>query len=638
MRKRDDDLCYLAFLYTAPYFPFYSEHAPIHVHNHEIDVNPSSFGIGFVMLAAAAAFIYFDEPLYIRIIAAIIFVFGAVLLYQILSKSVTEEEMPEGGAEAAREDTPVDAPTRQASAAAPPEERSMPHPPDTSSSSEIPPELYRFDTEELPQDDPRAEFDYLTNKLLQVLKEHVLAHTVGLFWINMDREQVIIGEFTTDTSNFTTARRLNLGSDLISRIALEGKPEVVSDISSASESDLVMYYDVSEGIKSFVGVPMYFNGEVIAVLAADSKAHDAFGMETVASMGRFSSLINLLLGSYNQKFDLAADARMLHVLDALQDGISSNHDAYGICTAAAKAAGAIMDWDYIAVVLHSPEKKSWIVVKSLAKAANLPYISEGVSVYMDGSVLRDVLDSSEGIIIDAPAPPAYRFHEKEAINSFGQLCVVPVVTARAYYGLLIVEYRENHQYAAQDLAIMRRIAAQTAISLENARLNEHNRKNLLVDEDTQTASRTLLLKRLQEEQERIKIKGESAVFFLVKLDSADDLEQKHGPHAIDEILFSIGSTLREHVNGFDVVGRFDATTFGVLMLYSSPEDAYLRGEKIRKTVSGNVMSQGGSSYSISISIAGCTVSQTSDIEHVLKLSQQALDRAVSDGGNCVKVV
>ena len=637
-RKRDDGLGYLAFLYTAPYFPFYSGHASIYVHNLEIAVNPSSFGIGFVMLAAAAAFIYFDEPLYIRIIAAVIFVFGAVLLYQTLSKSVSEEELPEGEDDASTEEEKPEIPAKQASAAAPPEQRSMPHPPETSSPNEIPPELYRFDAEELPHDDPRAEFDYLTNKLLQVLKEHVLAHTVGLFWINMDREQVIIGEFTTDTGNFTTARRLNLGSDLISRIALEGKPEVVSDISTASESDLVMYYDVGEGIKSFVGVPMYFNGEVIAVLAADSRAQDAFGLETVTSLGRFSSLINLLLGSYNQKFDLAADARLLHVLDSLQDGINSNHDAYGISTAAARAAGTIMDWDYIAVVLHSPERKSWVVVKSLAKAANLPYISEGVTVDMDGSVLRYVLDSSQGIIIDAPSPPAYRFHEKEAINSFGQLCVVPIVTSRAYYGLLIVEYRENHQYAAQDLAIMRRIAGQTAISLENARLNEHNRKNLLVDEATQTASRTLLLKRLQEEQERIKIKGESAVFFLVKLDGVEELEQKHGLHSIEEILFKIGSTLHEHINAFDIVGRFDATTFGVLLLYSSPEDAYLRGEKIRKMVSGNVMSQGGSSYSISISIAGCTVSQSSDTDHVLKLSQQALDRAVSDGGNCVKVV
>ena len=607
-------------------------------HNFDITVNKSSIGIGAVMLAAAAVFIYFDDPLYIRIVAAVIFVFGAVLLYQTLSRSLTAEEeegvdLPDGnvaaeaGEQAHRPDT-----------GAVPEQRSMPHPPLTGTPEQIPADLYRFDSESLPQDDPRAEFDFLTNKLLQVLKEHVVAHTVGLFWINSDREQIIIGEFSTDTGNFTTARRLNLGSDLISRIAYDGKPEVVADISAASEGDLVVYYDAVEGIKSFVGVPMFFNGSVIAVLSADSKAQDAFGLETVASIGRVTSLINLLLGSYNQKYDLAADARMLGVLDHLRDGIESNSDSYGIATVSARAVSEIMDWDYIAVILHSPERKSWIVVKSLAKAANLPYISEGVTVDMDGSVLKAALDGGEGLILDAPAPPAYRFHDKETINSFGQLCAVPLVTSRAYYGMILVEYRENHQYAEQDLAILRRIAAYTVTAIENARLHEYTRKHLLLDEETQTSSRSLLLRRLAEEQERIRERGDSAVFFLVKLDSPEDLVQKHGQHRIEDLLFNIGSTLREHVRPYDIVGRFDAVTFGVLLMHSSPEDAYLRGEKIRKNVASNVVSHGGSNYSISISIAGCTLSQSSDTDHILKLAQQALDRAIADGGNCVKVV
>ena len=602
-------------------------------------MNKSSIGIGAVMLAAAAVFIYFDDPLYIRIIAAVIFVLGALLLYQSLSKTLAAEDEDEQQF-IAEEDGENEAPANRHVNAdgASAEQRSMPQSPLTAPPEEIPADLYRFDTETLPKDDPRAEFDFLTNKLLLVLKEHVLAHTVGLFWINADREQIIIGEFNTDTSNFTTARRLNLGSDLISRIAYDGKPEVVSDISAASEGDLVVYYDAVEGIKSFVGVPMFFGGDVIAVLAADSKAQDAFGLETVASIGRFTSLINLLLGSYNQKFDLAADARMLGVLDHLQDGIDNNLDSYGISTVAAKAASEIMDWDYIAVVLHSPERKSWVVVKSLAKAANLPYISEGVTVDMDGSVLKTALEGSGGIILDAPVSPNYRFHEKEAINSFGQLCAVPLVTRRAYYGMILVEYRENHQYAAQDLAVLRRIATHAASAIENARLHEYTRKHLLLDEETQTSSRTLLLRRLAEEQARISERGDSAVFFLVKLDSPEDLVQKHGNQRVEDVLFRIGSTLREHVKSYDVVGRFDAATFGVLLMYSSPEDAYLRGEKIRKAVASNVVSHGASNFSISISIAGCTLSQSSDTDHILKLAQQALDRAVADGGNCVKVV
>lgn len=603
------------------------------------------------MLAAAAVFIYFDDPLYVRIIAAVIFVAGGALLYQTLSRTLTEEE---GGAEheageaqdAARGDArgrasrqaPADVAATGGPASTDGPGPSMPDVPMDGAPHEIPPELYRFDAEALPKDDPRAEFDFLTNRLLQAAKDHVLAHTIGLYWINTDREQVIIGEFVTDSGNFTTARRLNLGNDLISQVGLDGRPAIVSDISAASESDLVIYYDASEGVRSFIGVPLYFAGEVIAVLAADSKAGDAFGLETVSALGRFASLVALLLGSYNQKFDLAADARMLGVLDGMQRAIEASHDAYGIAGIAAKAATEIMDWDYVAVVLHSPERNAWLVVKSVARAANLPYISEGVTVQMDGSVLRPALDGDGGIIVDAPVNPSWRFHEKEAINSFGQLCAMPLVTQRAYYGMIVVEYRETHQYAKQDLAVLRRIASRAAQSLEAARLYENNRKHLIVDEATQTASRTLLLRRLREEQERLAAVGGNAVFFLAALDGTEELASRHGEAEIDRVLARIGATLQEHVRPYDVVGRFDRHSFGLLLMHSSPEDAYLRGEKVRKAVSGAVITHGGSSYTISVSIAGCTVSQTTDVDHILRLSQQALDRAVSDGGNCVKVV
>jgi len=598
-------------------------------------VNKASFGIGSVMLAAAAVFIYFDDPLYVRIIAGVIFVAGAFLLYQTLSSSLGNPEDDAAAADIQEPDTrPVNehVPEPQARYADVPPLSGVDTPP------EIPPDLYRFDLETPQLDEPRAEFDYLTNRLLRVLKEHILANTVGLFWINMDREQIIIGEFVTDSRNFTTARRLSLGADLLSRIARIEKPEIVSEISHASEADVAIYYDSPEGIRSIVGVPMFFNNELVAVIAADSRAEDAFGLETVGSIGRVASLISLLLGSYTQKHDLANDSRMLGVLDRMRKGFEEIEDSFGIANIAAKALTEIMDWDYVAVILQNPEQQSWAVVRSLSRAANLPYIAEGVKVQLEHSVLRPALDTPDGIIVDAPTSPVYRFHEKEVINSFGQICAVPLVSSQSWYGLLVVEYRETHQYARQDLMVMRRIAMQTTMALEVARLHELTRKNLLIDETTRTGSRTLLLRRLAEEQERIKAFGSTAVFFLVALDQPDELVQRHGQHEIDAMLKRIAEGLREHLRPFDVLGRFNGTSFGLLLLHSSPEDAYLRGEKIRKHIAGSVQSHAGVTYSASVSIAGCTMSQSSDVESMLRLARQALDRAFSDGGNCVKVV
>ncbi|MBL0176114.1 MAG: diguanylate cyclase [Ignavibacteria bacterium] len=504
--------------------------------------------------------------------------------------------------------------------------------------ADIPLEYYRPAGDALPQEDPRAEFDFLTNRLLSALKENLLATTVGLFWINADRQQIVIGEIVSDSKHLTTARRVPLGSDLISLIGTSAKPQILPEFAAASEQDLLIYYDAREGVQSFVGVPVFFQDEPIAVVVADSKAPDAFGVETVASIGTFTSIISLLLSSYNQKYDLAADARLLDVVDRMRRIMQTSMDAYGIASASAKAISEILDWDYLAVILYNAEKRGWMVVKSHSKAANLPYVSEGVTLSIEGSIFQSVLDRQKGCILAAPAAPAFRFHEKEAISGAGQLCVVPVITTRLPAGLLVVEYRDVSQYGDRDIRVLTTLAEITGLFLDVVSYMELARKYLLIDEGTRTASRTLLLQRNTEEHQRITKFGGNAVFFLLAVDGPDELAAKYGQEGLETILFQVAQTVKAGLFAYDVLGRFDATRFGILLIQTTADEAYLRAEKIRKSVAGLVLSRGGSSFSVTVCLAGCAFAESGDIEHVLKVAQQAMNLAVGDGGNCVKVV
>ncbi|MDH7515460.1 MAG: diguanylate cyclase [Bacteroidota bacterium] len=503
---------------------------------------------------------------------------------------------------------------------------------------EIPEHLYRFDEHDLPTDDPSAEFNFLTRRLLAALKDQLLAHTTALFWINIDRQQIVIGEFVTDSRNFTTARRIPLGSDLISNIGKLGKPVVLQNITENAEGDLLVYYDGRAGIRSFVGVPVFFKAETIAVLAADSTAADAFGIETVASMGTFTGIVSMLLASYNHKFDLTADAKLLQALDQGRRAMQSAMDPYGIATAAAETAVRLLDWDYAAVILYNSEKQGWVVMRSMTRLPNLPYVSEGVTVDVDRSVFRPVLHYQEGRILDAPQPPAFRFHEKEVVASSGQLCVAPIMTTRRCIGFLIVEYREGAQYGSRDLDVLTRVGDLTGIFLELAAGRELARKHLIIDEGTKTASRTLFLQRLREEYERIQRHGGTAVFFLVALDSPEEMLERHGVEGVETIVGQIANIIRGALAPYDVLGRYESTRFGLLLLHSTAEEAFIRGEKIRKSVASMVLSQDGSSFSVTVSLGGCTIVQGHEYDNLFRIAEQALTLTAGDGGNSVKVV
>ena len=600
------------------------------------------------MFAAAAAFIYFDESLVIRLISGCVFLFAVVGLYFVLSRAgdeseETTEQKPSSEKAVERPAPPVS--ERPAQVVHHNEPQTVPmHTPVTilreeeRAATEIPRNAYADSYDHRIHDDPRAEYDFITDRLLDALQEHISANTVALFWMNYDRQQVVLGEFVSASNQITTARRFALGSDVISRIAYEGKPVILSDIATAAESDLIFYYDHPEGVRSFIGVPMFFEDELVAVLVADSKASDAFGSETVNSIGRINTLISILLASVNQKFELAGNVKTLQTMEAMQDEIFEHYDLYGVASACLRAAAASVDWDFLAVVAYKPDKQNWIVIRSQAKSAAVPYVAEGVTADLTRSVFRNVLESGEGEILLSPALPAFRFHEKEVITSTGEMMAIPLRTPRQLYGLLIVEYREQHQYSARDLEMLRRIGLISAGAIEAISLGETTRKYLMIDETTRTASRSLLLRRLDEELERLKTFKGNHVFFLLRLDGYQDFVQKHGRNSTESALHQISNVLKEQLPAFDILGRFDEDKLGIILINTNAEDAYLRGEKLRKAIASHIQALEGQTFSLTVSLAGCTMAPGMNSEHVLRISQQALSRAIDDGGNCVKVV
>ena len=110
-----------------------------------------------------------------------------------------------------------------------------------------------------------------------------------------------VADKMTNSSVFTKELRLPIGNDVISRIAMSGKPEIISEINPAAEVDVVPYYEAPGGVKSLIGVPIFYRDDVIAVLAADSLTDEGFGRETVPLLGNFTRLFSDNIASLNRQ-------------------------------------------------------------------------------------------------------------------------------------------------------------------------------------------------------------------------------------------------------------------------------------------------------------------------------------------------
>ncbi len=114
------------------------------------------------------------------------------------------------------------------------------------------------------KDGPRAEFNMLIQRVLSVVKDVQFAHTVALFWMNREKQQLILESHISDSEKFMTNRRLSIGSDLVSQIAINGKPQIVNYVNALGQNDILPYYETTEAVKTFVGVPIFYSGSTIA--------------------------------------------------------------------------------------------------------------------------------------------------------------------------------------------------------------------------------------------------------------------------------------------------------------------------------------------------------------------------------------
>ncbi|MBI3766015.1 MAG: GAF domain-containing protein, partial [Ignavibacteriales bacterium] len=296
-------------------------------------------------------------------------------------------------------------------------------------------DIYKGDAE------PRTEFDFLLNKVLVVIKEVLFAHTVAFFWANREKQQMVLEARVTDSPNFITSRRFAIGHDLVSKVAQTGKPEFITEVNPVSEPELLRYYAVTESVKSFIGVPVFFSRgsqdatveQPVAVVAVDGKAEDEFGQETLQLLGQFTKLISALIKSYNDKYDLLIDSELLSSIRRLQERIRNNFSLSTIVQSLGEETSKLINWDFLSIVLYEEKKHAW-VAKKVTNRSHLGYIlSEQPIDFPDSIVGQTIRNNTHCLADDLSMVTTPRYFMAEKLESYGSFLSVPISSLNKCY-------------------------------------------------------------------------------------------------------------------------------------------------------------------------------------------------------------
>jgi diguanylate cyclase (GGDEF)-like protein len=493
--------------------------------------------------------------------------------------------------------------------------------------------------EELPSDVSSDEqFLFVLEKILNVIKDAYLANTVIFFWYNETKQELTLQKFFSNSPESITKKNFPLEDDIISKIVQNEEPVHLTEISPNAEMDVIRYYNNPQGIKSLVGVPLFFAKTLTGVLVVDSKAPDAFGIETVYSLGRFVRIIAIIISLFDEKFSgFTAEKRLDTLLTILKTDKKFDNDK-DILETIDSTIKNLIHYDAFSFVYFEPTRQKFIINK-VDNKTSLKYIGENLEVELEGTLVgKAVLSGMPVNIEDTVSNQFVRFVKNEDVGLGGSFLALPLVYDNQNFGVLCFESLKKKIYSNADIKFMRN--AIKIFSFFVYTFSTHNiLKNLLsVDVETKTLTYRAFINQVETDLVKAREFDAPSAIALIQIDEFLEERSLFETDPFPKVLASITEAIKSEVTPLNFVGRLGEKLFGIFFFNSSTKDVFLWAEKLRIKIARKPISVVSKQTTFTVSIGVASAHQKTDVEEVLKNAELALNKAIQKGGNTVKSI
>jgi diguanylate cyclase (GGDEF)-like protein len=447
--------------------------------------------------------------------------------------------------------------------------------------------------------EPRKEFDFLLARVLMAIRSVIDARTAGFAWANHDKKQLVIESYISESKdNFTQLRKLPFGNDVISQIAHSGKPEILTEIHPSAELDLLCYYTAAAKTISFIGVPVYFNGNVIGVLFADSDQTDAYDAMSIGFLGNFTKLITGLVQSYTGKYDLLQASRALDAITRFRTIIASSGDGIAdLCTALLESASEVVEFTTMGIGMFDYEQQAWTVYQVYYRQEESEKML-GMHIDLEYSLIGNTILTAQTTAI-APIADELRVCDSEMPANGGYFLAVPLKSQSHNYGALFLE-GSGTILPSHDINIIEMLGEQTGTIIEQLRFHEMFRSTALMDETKGLYNSKAFYARMIEETAKTRDFGNPFSLALIKMDTYESLENLH--EIEDDLLLHVIKKVKSNMKEYDIIGEFEGKTLAIALIGQSLEKSHIWGERVRKEIASAITEINNRRLTVTVSI------------------------------------
>lgn len=480
-----------------------------------------------------------------------------------------------------------------------------------------------------------GQFGFVLEKMLTVIKEAYSANTAIFFWYNKKKDKLSIEKYISNSDELVN-RKLEIEDDILSKIVQKGEPELISDISPAAEADVIRYYSAVQGIRSFVGVPLFYDKSLIAIIAVDSKVGDAFGIETIYALGRFVRVITMIISIFEEKHaDNVSQQRLKGLLNLIGPESKFNSDSELIQTIY-NSVGFLLNWDAFAFVYFYPLEQKFRTVK-IINNTSLKYIGESLEIELNGTIVGKSIITGIPVKIDDTSGEQYKRYSKiEDVSFDGSFLAMPLIYNNQNYGVLCFESLKKNAFSNADVQFLKNAMNILSFVIYSYSTQALLKSYLAVDVETKVLNTDTFKERLSADlikAEKVQAAGAVA---LVRIDDFLEQESLFDGNPLPKVLSTVAETIRKEMTPLNLFGRIGDKVFAVYFFSSNTKEVFLWAEKLRVKIARKpiaVVSK-QSTYTISVGVASSTGKV--DVDEVLHNADLALQKALERGGNTVR--
>lgn len=164
------------------------------------------------------------------------------------------------------------------------------------------------------------------------------------------------------------------------------------------------------------------------------------------------------------------------------------------------------------------------------------------------------------------------------------LLAIPLMDGEERAGILVLIHQRPRVWQPADMVVLRTLADQMVIALNNAGLRRLVKNLSVTDEKSGLLKRASYLDLLMAESKRAVQNSSALTVMLVQFGKSGAMIKEHGEADVQSIMEKAGQMFAANIRSNDLAFRYDTMTIAILLGETAEKEAMLAVEKLRKII------------------------------------------------------